>query len=342
MRLRPLWVWRLALLGFAVVYLASGSLQAWLPPLLPFLAAAAVEAQFFLAGVRADRHRPVAADAGPQQRDLDELGWASRTVTVREGEAELVLRPGAMGGAEIVSWLQLHREELAALGSGHHELAPIETVDSPALLHQQPRVRRRPPSRTRLRLLGALAVLAVLAGLFFLDSTTAPWQRLSAPTRAATISLLDRQAARIAGHPAQVICDVAGRHVGYVQDANGLAEVGGNRAWLTPQICYQLYLIKRSGHAAGTRSGEAIAVFAHEAWHLQGQTSEALANCYAYQSGVQIGEALGLSPATARQLMHEQLAHNAADFAATPTYIVPPACHQGGSLDLHLDGQHLP
>ena len=48
--LRPVWLWRLLLLGFAIVYLLSSGLQAWVPPLLPFLAAAAVELQFFVAG----------------------------------------------------------------------------------------------------------------------------------------------------------------------------------------------------------------------------------------------------------------------------------------------------
>src|SRR5437763_17154675 len=75
MRIRLLWLWRLSLLGFAVVYLASGSLQAWLPPLIPFLAAAVVEAQFFFQGARGSAGRRAASDPGPQQRDLDELGW---------------------------------------------------------------------------------------------------------------------------------------------------------------------------------------------------------------------------------------------------------------------------
>jgi len=154
--------------------------------------------------------------------------------------------------------------------------------------------------------------------------------------------VLDRQAAQIAGHPAEVICDVSGRHVGYVQDADGLAEVGGHRAWLTPQICYQLYLVTRNGRAGSPSAGEAIAVFAHEAWHLHGEASEARANCFAYQSGVRVGEALGLAAKTSRRLMSEQLADNATDFAATPQYVVPAGCRQGGSLDLHLDGRHFP
>jgi hypothetical protein len=339
-RLHPLWVWRLLLLGFAVTYLASAGLQAWLPPLLPFLGAAAVEAQFFFAGLRAGRRRRTFADAGPQQQDLDELGWAGHTVTVRQGEAELVLRPGEMGGEEIAEWLELHADEVASLGPGHHELAAIETAASPLSLYVPPVA--PPRRRIRRRLLQAIAVLALLAAVFLLSSRPSHWQRLSPSARAATVSVLDQQASRIAGHQADVICDVAGRHVGYVQDADGLAVVGGRWAWLTPQICYRLYRIKRTGRAAGPSSGEAIAVVAHEAWHLHGQESEALANCFAYQSGVQVGEALGLSPATARQLMHEQLVDNPDNFADAPQYIVPSGCKRGGSLDLHLDGDHFP
>ncbi|HEX4526247.1 MAG TPA: hypothetical protein VH108_05840 [Gaiellaceae bacterium] len=341
MSFRPLWVWRLLLLGFAIAYLASAGLQAWLPPLLPFVAAAAVEAQFFFAGVRAGRQRRTFADPGPQPHDLDELGWGGRTVTVSQGDVELVLRPGEMGHEEIAEWLELHRDEVAALGPGHHELAAIEDAASPLAL-QPPPLPRQPRRRTRARLLQALAVLALFAGVFLLDSRAAHWQRLSASTRAATVSVLDRQATRIAGHPAEVICDVSGRHVGYVQDADGLAEVGGRRAWLTPQICYQLYQIKRDGRARGTSSGHAIAVLAHEAWHLHGEASEALANCFAYQSGVQVGVSLGLSASTARQLMHQQLADNPSDFADTPQYVVPSGCRRGGSFDLQLDGSHFP
>src|SRR5712691_12717657 len=130
MSFRPLWIWRLLLLGFAIAYLASAELQAWLPPLLPFVAAAAVEAQFFFAGVRAGRQRRTFADPGPQQHDLDELGWGARTVTVTQGDAELVLRPGELGHEEIVEWLESHRDDVAALGPGHHELAAIEDVAS--------------------------------------------------------------------------------------------------------------------------------------------------------------------------------------------------------------------
>jgi transposase len=341
MPFRSVWLWRLLLLGFVIAYLLSDSLQTWVPPLLPFLVAVAVEAQFFITGLRRGGQPRAAPDRGPQQRDLDELGWASRAITIERDEAVLVLRPGAMEVEEIAEWLQRHREELDALGPGRHELAAIDTPESSVSLYVPPPA-RRPRRRTRLRLLQALAVLALLAGLFFLDRTGERWQRLPASARQATISLLEKQAARIAGHPAEVICDVGGRHVGYVQDADGLAEIGGRRLWLTPQICYRLYQVRHTGRSAGASSGEAIAVLAHEAWHLHGETSEALANCFGYQSGVQVGEALGLSAASARRLMREQLADNPIDFAATPQYIVASGCQMGGSLDLHLDGPHFP
>jgi hypothetical protein len=334
-------VWRVALVGFALAYLTSVSLQAVVPPLLPFLAAAAVEAQFFLTGLRTERRGRTVVDRGPQERDLEELGWAGHTVTVTADDAELVLRPGEMSREEIEEWLRLHAAELAALGPGRHELAAIDTPESPLAPYVQPVVARR-SSKVRTRLLQALAVLAVFAVVIFLDWRGAHWQRLSPSARAATIEILDRQASRIAGHPANVICDVSGRHVGYVQDADGLAELGGRRAWLTPSVCYRLYLIERHGRASGASSGQAIAVLAHEAWHLHGEASEARANCFAYQSGVQVGVALGLSESSARQLMRQQLADNPSDFAAATQYIVPPGCHRGGSLDLHLDRDHFP
>src|SRR5438093_13485436 len=118
MSIRPLWLWRLLLLGFALAYLASTSLQAWVPPLLPFLAAAAVEAQFFAAGVRTGQRGRTIVDRGPQARDLEELGWSTHTVTVTADDAEVVLRPGEMSREEISRWLELHGAELAALGPG--------------------------------------------------------------------------------------------------------------------------------------------------------------------------------------------------------------------------------
>jgi hypothetical protein len=292
MRVPSIWLWRMLIGGFALAYLASGTLQTWVPPLLPFLCAAVVEVQFFLSGLGAVERRSL-RDPGPQARDLAELGWAA-----------------------------------APEGAGEPEASAA------------PPARRRP--RLRRRFVQGAVVLALLSGLVFLDHSRATWQKLPVHERAATLALLDRQAERVAGHPAEVVCDVGGRRVGYVQDADGLAEVGGRRLWLTPAICYRLATIRHMSAATEASSGHAIVVLAHEAWHLHGEKSEAIANCYAYQSGVGIGEALGLSAGTARRLMRAQLADNPSDFAGTPAYVIPAGCHRGGSLDLGLDRPHFP
>lgn len=300
MRVRLIWLWRVALAGFAVAYLLSASLQLWLPPWLPFLAAAAVEAQFFVSGARRRPRRDLRADRGPQARDLADFGWADGTDEAADGEL-----------------------------SGSLEVDDVQ----PAALPRAP---------ARRRLLQLALVLALLSGLFLLDRSRPTWQKLPAHERAATLAILEGQATRIAGHQAQVICDVAGRHVGYVQDADGLAVVGGGRMWMTPGICYRLAKVPQMSLSTETATGHAIAVLAHEAWHLHGVRTEAIANCYAYQSGVQVGRALGLSATTARRLMREQLADNPSDFAGAPAYVVPPGCHRGGSLDLKLDAPHFP
>jgi hypothetical protein len=284
MRIPLIWLWRLLLGGFAVAYLLSASLQLWIPPLLPFLAAAVVEAQFFVAGARASREK-IVPDRGPQPQDLAELGW---------------------------------------------ELDPEEADELPLR-----------PRKARRRFVQAAVVLVLLAGLFLLDRSRASWQKLPANERAAAITVFEREAATIAGHPARVMCDTSGRHVGYVQDADGLAVVGGSRMWLTPGVCYRLAKVKHMTPATETATGKAIAVFAHEAWHLHGVADEALANCYAYQSGVAVARNLGLSANTARRLMHQQLADNPGDFAGT-AYVVPAGCHRGGAFDLKLDGTHFP
>ncbi|HEY0414911.1 MAG TPA: hypothetical protein VGC78_00880 [Gaiellaceae bacterium] len=287
---RVLWLWRVLLLGFALAYLASPRLQLWISPWPPFLAAALVEAQFFVASMRGPRGRVRPSDAGPQPRDLEELGWPSD-----DGD----------------------------------DLAP-------------PPPARGRPRRGWSRLLQALAVVVVLGAALLLDRRNDHWRHLPGSTRSATASMLGREASRIAGHRATVVCDTAGHHVGSIQDADGLAEVGGRRAWLTPSICYQLYRVEHTKRAHGIASGRAIAVLAHEAWHLRGEASEGRANCFAYQSGVGVGEHLGLAATTARELMRVQLAENPSAFADAPAYVVPRGCRRGGSLDLHLDGRFFP
>ena len=327
MSFRPLWVWRALLLAFAIVYLASADLQAWLPPLVPFVAAAAVEAQFFFAGVRAGRQRRAFADPGPQQRDLDELGWQAHTVTVRQGEAELVLRPGELDDEEIAEWLDAAPRRAGrararaatswrAIDDGGE---PRRAARSAARAGAGTPDANAPPAGARRA--GALrrAVLPRHAG-----------RALAAPLGVGARG--DRRRARPAGVPdrrAPGRRDL--RRLGPARRLRpGRRRAGRGRR--PPCLADAADLLPalpdppHTGAPTARRSGHAIAVLAHEAWHLHGQSSEALANCFAYQSGVAVGEALGLSPSTARQLMREQLADNPSDFADSPQYVVPSGC----------------
>ena len=85
-RLPLIWLWRLLLGGFVVAYFASGTLQLWVPPLLPFLAAVAVEAQFFVSGLRASGGRAVRGDRGPQERDFADFGYEEGLDAEEPGE----------------------------------------------------------------------------------------------------------------------------------------------------------------------------------------------------------------------------------------------------------------
>jgi hypothetical protein len=191
----------------------------------------------------------------------------------------------------------------------------------------------RPPYRRYA--LEAVAAVAVVAGLLFYASRPHGWDAVSEANRTRAEAAFSREATLIAGHPARIDCDESGKYVGYVQDADGAAAIGGARAYLTPEICDTLYQVAFKHRVQSfPRAGRAIAVLAHESWHLRGVRDEGLANCYGFQSGVKIGVNLGLSESTARRLMREQLATNAADARGNPQYLVPGGCRDGGSDDL--------
>ena len=155
--------------------------------------------------------------------------------------------------------------------------------------------------------------------------------------------MLSFEAARIAGHAADVHCDARGEAVGIVQHADGIAEVGGRNAYLTPDICYRLYRLKyKNDEGPFSQTARAIAVLAHEAWHLHGETDEGVTNCYAFQSGVALGRRLGLSEGTAARMMRQQLADNATYGRSAPEYLVPRECRNGGSLDLAPGNSRFP
>jgi hypothetical protein len=185
--------------------------------------------------------------------------------------------------------------------------------------------------------------IALVAGILFYASRPKGWDAVGPENRARTEAVLSHEASLVAGHPAQVGCDTSGQYVGFVQDADGLAFVGGNRAYLTPSICNTLYqLAIKHRTQSFSRTARALAVLGHESWHLHSVRNEGLANCYGYQSGVEIGVHLGLSEKTARAMMREQLATNPGDSAGNPQYLVPAGCRNGGANDLHQDTAAFP
>ena len=192
------------------------------------------------------------------------------------------------------------------------------------------------------RFLAGLGLIGALALTFWFVESHTGWNGLDADTRAEATARFSEEASRVAGKPVTIRCDEAGDYVGAVQHADGVALVGGDLAYLTPERCLDLYRLAFDGDVTSSQTARAIAVLAHEAWHLQGVSDEGTTECYALQSGVELGERLGLSVARARQTMRQQLVENASRGRASPAYRVPPDCRDGGRLDLRPGDTRFP
>ena len=211
--------------------------------------------------------------------------------------------------------------------SGEDELE--ELASSPSLV----------PVRRFVLGLGLMA--ALLGAIWFVESRTG-WDALSGETKATAVARLSAEASRVAEKPVSIRCDEARDYVGAVQHADGVAVVGGDLGILTPEICNDLYRLAFKGDATGSRTGRAVAVLAHEAWHLRGTSDEGTTECYALQSGIELGTRLGLSEGTARQLMRQQLVENQLRGASTLEYRIPSECRDGGRLDLRPSSTGFP
>jgi hypothetical protein len=192
------------------------------------------------------------------------------------------------------------------------------------------------------RFLWGVGIIAALALTFWLVDRNTGWDSLSTQTRAEAQERFSAEASRIAGKDVRIRCDESGEYVGAVQHADGVAQVGGDLAYLTPERCLDLYRLAFDGDVTGSQTGRAIAVLAHEAWHLRGEGNEGTTECYALQSGVELGRRLGLGEEEARRLMAQQLAENSGRGIATAEYRVPPGCRDGGSLDLGPGSSRFP
>jgi hypothetical protein len=180
-----------------------------------------------------------------------------------------------------------------------------------------------------------LAVIGALVAVILVVDHNTGWDSISGDNRAEAVARFSNEASRLAQKRASIRCDEARDYVGAVQHADGVATVGGDLAILTPEICHDLYRLAFDGEVRGSRTGRAIAVLAHESWHLRGVGDEATTECYALQSGVELGRRLGLDEGRARQLMRQQLTENALRGAESIEYRLTSDCRDGGRLDLH-------
>jgi hypothetical protein len=192
------------------------------------------------------------------------------------------------------------------------------------------------------RFLWGVGIIAVLALTFWLVDRNTGWDSLSTETRAEAQERFSDEASLIAEKPVRIRCDESGEYVGAVQHADGIAQVGGDLAYLTPERCLDLYRLAYEGEVTGSQTARGIAVLAHEAWHLRGERDEGTTECYALQSGVGLGQRLGLEEDEARRLMAQQLAENSGRGLGTAEYRVPPECRDGGSLDLDPASSRFP
>jgi hypothetical protein len=272
------------------------------PIWLAFLIALGLELHFFLGAL--GRTAPSRPDRGPQLVDRERYGYVGGT----DEEVEARSDPGEEGAR-----------------------APVLALRERS--HLWPSVRR---------FLGGLAVIGALWLILSVVESRTGWDALATGTRAEAEARFSEEASRIAAKPVGIRCDESGQYVGAVQHADGAATVGGNLAYLTPERCLDLYRLGFRGEVRGSQTGRALAVLAHEAWHLRGVRNEGAAECYALQSGVELGQRLGLSEDGARQIMRQQLVENADRGRTSPEYLVPPDCRDGRSLDLDRDSTRFP
>ena len=310
---------RAGLAVFVLLWLLDvGELRLFIPVWLPFLIALGLEVQLFVSSHRS-RGGASSRDRGPQAVDRERFGYASENdelILLREGDQE--------------AWIPYAGE--TPEGADELEREPLSTA---------PYVGERRRYGALRSLLAGLVVLALVAGAAWYVESQRGWNGVEADARASTTARFSAEAARIAGHPVTIRCDEAGSYVGAVQHADGVAVVGGRLAYLTPEICYSLYRLAFKDDVQSSQTARAIAVLAHESWHLAGVRNEGITECSALQSGVELGQRLGLDEEEARQLMRQQLAENAARGIASE-YRVPPECREGGELDRNPDSSEFP
>ena len=199
------------------------ALRAAVPIWLPFLIALGLELNFFVGALRPSP--APRSDRGPQDADRERFGYddeAEELLLVREGGEEL--------------WIPYSGEtdeELRTIIDEAREL-PEEDEAAPTAVADPDRERMRLPLR---RLLVGLGLIGALALVFWFVESRTGWNGLDESTRAEAQDRFSQEASTIAGKPVRVRCDESGQYVGTVQHADGVANVGGTLAFLTPELC---------------------------------------------------------------------------------------------------------
>lgn len=306
---------RLALVVLLVLWFFSPpSIRDAVPLWLPFAVALALEVQFVVANYRntapffrRDDRRPGAADR-ERYGDGGVADWA----IVQD-----------QGGPV---WVDLSEPETSA------DATPAKPAARP-----QSRVRRllRP-------LAEAAVVLAAVAALVLLLDRGS-WESLDTTQQRAAEARFSAAASLVAGKTVRIGCDTSGRLVGGVQHADGVAIVGGDRAFLTPDLCYALYRLAFDGEVRSfSETARAVAVLSHEAWHLRGERDEGRTECFGLQSGVTVGRRVGLDEDTARRMMRSQLVADQLYRRTAPEYLLPRGCSNRGRYDLQPEVDRFP
>src|SRR5687768_15240692 len=115
------------------------------------------------------------------------------------------------------------------------------------------------------QLLVGLGVIAVLAVVIWAVDIGTGWDALDQEERAAATERFSAEASQIAGKPVRIRCDESGSFVGAVQHADGVAAVGGDLAFLTPERCLDLYRLAFEDEVRSSQTGRSLAVLTHEA-----------------------------------------------------------------------------
>ncbi len=319
---------RVALAAFVAAWLFDlFALRSTVPVWLPFLVALGLELHFFVGARRSAPAPRERADRLPQLADRERYGYdheSDELLLVRRDGEEIWIPYSGEAGEDVDALIAEARDQ-----EERQARAP-----APSLPERGARPYRQ--------LLLGLGMLAALAAVVWVAESRSGWSGLDRETRADAADRFSAEASRIAGQRVSIRCDESGDFVGAVQHADGDAEVGGQLAYLTPERCYDLYRLALEGEVAGSQTARALAVLAHEAWHLRGVRDEGTTECYALQSGVEIGRRLGLSEATARQMMRQQLVENSLRRGAATEYLVPAECRDGGELDLDPASSDFP